>query len=328
MGRLLVLLTTVLLCIAGAGLASAAVAPIIHHSSAARPATVSPPGRVPATAAGDPNTGILPGAATISPSPSNSSLTADTTPASSLADRATAPARVKQATQGVLPNAQVGFEVFDRADNTILTSEDADQQFAAMSVVKLLIALDVLSRNDWATPEGATQQELRQMLANSDDQIANTLWTAGGGPAIVTRMTGTLGLEGTQPPGDPGEWGDTLITPHDMVTVYRYIADQLPKPDQDLILGALAETPKIAADGFDQYFGIPDGMPNISWAVKQGWGTSGAQAVMNSTGLVGSDWRYVVVVLASAPGSSYSTLPAVVTAGAGALTELVGAAAF
>jgi hypothetical protein len=48
---------------------------------------------------------------------------------------------------------------------------------------------------------------------------------------------------------------------------------------------------------------------------------------MNSTGLVGPDWRYVVVVLASAPGNSYSTLPAVVTAGAAALTGLVGAAA-
>lgn len=296
MGRLLVLLTTALLCIAGTGLASAAVAPIIHHSSAARPAT-------------------------------DSSLAAYTAPTSSLTDPATAPARVKQATQAVLPNAQVGFEVFDRDDHTTVTNEDANQQFAAMSVVKVLIALDVLSRNDWATPDSGTQQELRQMLANSDDQIANTLWTAGGGPAIVTRMTSTLRLDGTQPPEDPGEWGDTLITPHDMVTVYRYITEKLPKSDQDLILGALADTPKIAADGFDQYFGIPDGMQNINWAVKQGWGTSGSQAVMNSTGLVGPDWRYVVVVLASAPGNSYSTLPAVVTAGAAALTGLVGAAA-
>ena len=208
MGRLLVLLTTALLCIAGTGLASAAVAPIIHHSSAARPAT-------------------------------DSSLAAYTAPTSSLTDPATAPARVKQATQAVLPNAQVGFEVFDRDDHTTVTSEDANQQFAAMSVVKVLIALDVLSRNDWATPDSGTQQELRQMLANSDDQIANTLWTAGGGPAIVTRMTSTLRLDGTQPPEDPGEWGDTLITPHDMVTVYRYITEKLPKSDQDLILGAL-----------------------------------------------------------------------------------------
>jgi hypothetical protein len=93
-----------------------------------------------------------------------------------------------------------------------------------------------------------------------------------------------------------------------------------------VILTALSGTSKIAVDGFDQYFGIPNGIPHIPWAVKQGWGTSGSQAVMNSTGLVGSDWRYVVIVLACAPVKSYSTLPTVVTAGARALANLVSPA--
>jgi hypothetical protein len=64
-------------------------------------------------------------------------------------------------------------------------------------------------------------------------------------------------------------------------------------------------------------------MPNTGWAIKQGWGTSGSDAVMNSTGLVGPDLRYVVVVLVSAPANSYSELPAVVTTGAAALAGLV-----
>ena len=161
------------------------------------------------------------------------------------------------------------------------------------------------------------------MLANSDDQIADTLWTAQGGPAMVTTMANLLGLTGTQPPSDPGEWGDTLITPQDMVTVYRYITDQLPKPDQNIIFGALSDAPKIAADGSDQYFGIPDGMPHTTWAIKQGWGTSGSHAVMNSTGLIGTDSRYIIVILTSAPESSCTTLPGAVTAAANALTNLV-----
>jgi hypothetical protein len=185
-----------------------------------------------------------------------------------------------------------------------------------------LIALDVLARNNGALPDTGTQQQLHEMLANSDDEIANELWTAGGGPAIVIRMASLLRLTGTAPPNDPGEWGDTQITPEDMVTIYRYVIDQLPKFNQDLILGALYDAPKVAADGFDQYFGIPDGMPNSSWAVKQGWGTSGSQAVMNSTGLVGPQWRYIVVVLACSPASSYATLPMAVTAAAGALASV------
>jgi hypothetical protein len=241
------------------------------------------------------------------------------------ADPATTATTVSQAMRAMLPDVQVGFEVFDRQTGTVLTSQDAGQQFASMSVVKLLIALDVLARDNWA-PDNATQQQLHQMLADSDDGIANNLWGSAGGPAIVTRMVDLLGLTGTQPPEDPGEWGDTLITPQDMVTVYRYITDQLPSPGRDLLLGALSAAPQIAADGFNQYFGIPDGMPNTTWAIKQGWGTSGSHAVMNSTGLVGTNLRYVVVLLASAPANSYSTVPAAVTAGAGALADLVSLA--
>ncbi len=290
----LTLAVTALLCTAGAGLASAEIAPAVQASMVARHSTLTP-----ATAA-------------VAPAADQASIAATT---------------AQQAMQAVLPDAQDGFEVFDRQTGAVLTSHNAGQQFAAMSVVKLLIALDVLAQGNWATPDGGTQQEIHQMLADSDDEIADRLWTAGGGPAIVTRMVGQLGLTGTQPPDDPGEWGDTLITPQDMVTVYRYITDQVPGANRNLLLSALADTPRIAADGFDQYFGIPDGMPHTTWAIKQGWGTSGSQAVMDSTGLVGTDLRYVVVVLASASADSYSTVPAVVTAGAAALAGLVSAAA-
>ena len=227
----------------------------------------------------------------------------------------------------VLPDAEVGFTVFDRQAGTVLASHNAVQQFASMSVVKLLIALDALAGIDRGAPDEVARQKLHQMLAYSDDSIANQLWSSNGGPAIVTRMVGLLGLTGTQPPENLPQWGDTLTTPQDLVAVYRYITDQLPGSDRDLVLGALAVAPQVAADGFDQYFGIPNGMPNASWAIKQGWGTSGSQAVMNSTGVVGADSRYVVVVLASASVRSYSKVPAVVTAGAGALAGLVGATA-
>lgn len=248
------------------------------------------------------------------------------TTAVSTGNRLTTATAVQQAMQAVLPTIQAGFEVFDRQTGMVLTSQNASQQVAAMSVVKLLIALDVLAGHNGVAPDNATQQELRQMLADSDDEIADRLWTADGGPAIVTRMVDLLGLTGTRPPDDPGEWGDTTITPQDMVTVYRYITDRLPDLDRDLVIGALASAPQIAADGFDQYFGIPRGMPQTTWAIKQGWGTSGSQAVLNSTGLVGTDLRYVVVVLACAPAASYSTLPAAVTAGARVLANLVGPA--
>jgi hypothetical protein len=309
---LLTLTATAMLCTVGAGLAPAAIAPTAYGSMVTGHSTPAPPSRSTTVA---------------TPAASGDKPPTPMAAVASAADQATTGAatakRAEQAMHAVLPNARDGFEVFDLHTGTVLTSRHPDQQFAAMSVVKLLIALDALARDNWVTPDGERQQEIHQMLADSDDEIANQMWTAGGGHATVTRMVSRLGLTGTQPPGDPGEWGDTLITPQDMVTVYRYLTDQVPGPDRDLLLGALADAQRIAADGFNQYFGIPDGMPHTTWAIKQGWGTSGSQAVMESTGLVGKDLRYVVVVLASAPADSYSTVPAVITAGASALASLV-----
>ncbi|MGH3975119.1 MAG: hypothetical protein ACRDS9_17590 [Pseudonocardiaceae bacterium] len=297
MRRLLVVVTVTLLCAIGAGLlCAAALASKAYQSIAVQHVTATPL-RPPMT------TAITP----VPPPPENAS----------------AAAKVKQAMHEVVPDAQVGFKVFDRQDNTVLISHDADRQFASMSVVKLLIALDALASDNWTAPDEATRQELHQMLADSNDGIASNLWMANGGPAIVARMVGLLGLTGTEPPEDSSRWGNTLTTPQDVVTVYRYITDEVPGPSRDALLSALADAQRIAADGFDQYFGIPGAMPDTPWAIKQGWGTSGSQAVMLSTGLVGPGLRYVVVVLASAPTRSYSTVPAAITAGTGALADVI-----
>lgn len=234
--------------------------------------------------------------------------------------------KVQQAERAVAPDAQVGVEVFDRHTQTVLTSADSRQQFASMSTVKVVIALDILSSNNWQLPNPATQQQLARMLADSDDTIANAFWAEDGGPAEVTRISDQLKLTGTQPPADPNEWGDTRTTPQDMVTVYRFITDQLSIPARDLILTALAKAPRYAADGVDQYFGIPNALPQTAWAIKQGWGTSDNQAVFHTTGLVGSDCRYIVVVLTSAPAGEYATVPEATTAGTSALATAMGAA--
>jgi hypothetical protein len=300
MRRLLVLVAVALLCAIGAGLLSAAaLASNAYQSIAVHHIAATP---------------LAPLATTAS------------TPVPSPPDNTSAAAKVTQAMHEVVPDAQVGFTVFDRQNNTVLISHDTGRQFASMSVVKLLIALDALASDNWTVPDEATRQRLHQMLADSNDGIASNLWTANGGSAIVTRMVGLLGLTGTEPPEDSSRWGNTLTTPQDVVTVYRYITDQVPGPSRAVLLNALADAQRIAEDGFDQYFGIPVAMPDTPWAVKQGWGTSGSRAVMLSTGLVGPGLRYVVVVLASAPTRSYSTVPAAITAGTGALADVIGPA--
>jgi hypothetical protein len=156
--------------------------------------------------------------------------------------------------------------------------------------VKLLIALDVLERRPAEPP---LRDALWRMLSASDDDVANELWDADGGPEIVTRTARRLALPSTWPPEIVGRWGDTMLGIADVVAIYRHVLDN------DLIVDALAAAPRHGSDGFDQYFGIPT-LPR-PWAIKQGWSTSPRDVVLHTSGLVGAGWRFVVVVLASFP---------------------------
>ncbi|MFI1918491.1 hypothetical protein [Nocardia sp. NPDC020380] len=227
---------------------------------------------------------------------------------------------MQAAVQAASPGTQVGIDVTDTATGTQLVGLNTGQQFYTASVVKLLIALDALNSQGWQ-PDSATSAEISQMLSASDDNIADSLWDANGGDAIVSRMVSLIGLTNTQPPLDPDEWGETLTTPQDVVTIYHYITTVVPEPSRDLIMNALGGADQIAADGTNQFFGIPDAMTGDTWAIKQGWMTLDTSTTLDTTGLVGSGpgqpLRYAVAVLTTQP-SDVSW-----TAGGAALTAAV-----
>lgn len=219
------------------------------------------------------------------------------------------------AAAGAEPNTELGAVVFDRTTGQELLAYDADRQFRSASLVKLLIAIDILDQG----ADAKERKQISRMLSVSDDDIASALWVKDGGPALVTRAAGLIGLRGTEPPEVSGKWGEVKVTAHDMVLVYQYVMDSLPPEDHTLIVDALGRAPEVAADGFRQHFGIPDGL-DMQWAIKQGWGNNTRAMVLHSTGLVGAGWRYVVVLLTEHPlGSGWRTCSKSVTAAAKAL---------
>ncbi|WP_051193181.1 hypothetical protein [Nocardia jiangxiensis] len=225
--------------------------------------------------------------------------------------------KMQAAIQSASPGTQVGIDVVDTTSGATVADLDSGQQFYTASVVKLLIALDELNSRGWQT-DPATTGQLEQMLSASDDDIADTLWDADGGDAIVTRMADLMGLSGTSAPSDASQWGETLTTAQDVVTVYRYLLSTVPQPARDVIMTDLQGAEQTAADGTDQYFGIPDGLTGADWAIKQGWMSLDDSTTLDTTGLVGAGagqpLRYVVVVLSRQPaGVSW-------TAGGNALT--------
>ncbi|HKN96332.1 MAG TPA: hypothetical protein VJX10_04370 [Pseudonocardiaceae bacterium] len=190
-------------------------------------------------------------------------------------------------------DGELSLAVYDRSSRTMVAAYHDERPYYTESVVKLLIGLDSLDH-------GGSTSRVTEMLERSDDGVATSLWDADGGRAIVTRMAAKIGLHHTTPPSRSGEWGDTRTTAGDLVDVYLYILDDAPAGERDVVVNALRHATNIAADGTDQYFGIPYAVGHQApWAVKQGWACCEPGWVLNTTGLVGEDDQYIVIALTS-----------------------------
>ena len=233
--------------------------------------------------------------------------------------------QVGDAVRAIEPGAQVGVLAVNLDTGATVASLAPNDEFYTASVVKLLIALDLLHSDGW-NPDVATSQELEQMIEYSDDNIADNLWDDDGGNSIVTRMASLIGLPGTIAPDDPTEWGETRMTAADVITTYKFITTQVPEPARSVMVTGLENAASTAADGFAQYFGIPNGLPGTTWGIKQGWMQLDSTTVLDTTGLVGfgPHLPYAVAVMTQLPaGASYTTGSQAVTAGAAALKTLL-----
>jgi hypothetical protein len=170
------------------------------------------------------------------------------------------------------------------------------------SVAKLFIADDLLLQE----AKGETQltaddhQTLDVMLRSSDDDAANEFWDRSGGSAIITRVAARYGLKSTTTPYD-GKWWNTMSTAADLVHYYDMLLDGsggLPPERASIILANLAQSTPNGIDGYPQRFGIPDGLFAEPVAVKQGWMCcwSGGNWMHMSTGVIGLDRRYIMVI--------------------------------
>ncbi|GAA3539863.1 serine hydrolase [Amycolatopsis ultiminotia] len=215
------------------------------------------------------------------------------TPAPAADKHASALAEARKALLSKGNDPRLELEVVDLDTCAVELSWKADRPLPTASVVKLLIALDLIDSS--GVPSGSDASAVSDMLSASDDQVASRLWQENGGPSIVERQAGKLGLANTSPPTDTGQWGSARMSPADVLTVYRHITAELPDEERDFLTEAMESAPRNAADGFDQHFGIPRAFEGADWAVKQGWGSSGGRRVLNTTGLVRTESRTFAV---------------------------------
>lgn len=192
-----------------------------------------------------------------------------------------------------------------------MVSNGNGRGMAIASVVKLFIADDLLRRGERLSPEERTLFE--SMLRSSDDSAAEVFWNRGGGSAIVTRVAQRYGLSGTRPPDD-GRWWNTVSTAADLVRYYDMLlsgAGGLARVKADMIVANLAASTPNGIDGtqpggvYPQRFGIPEGLYAVPVAVKQGWMCCiGPDWMHLSTGVIGADRRYIVVIGSDQPAGA------------------------
>ena len=165
----------------------------------------------------------------------------------------------------------VSYLVLNRHTGESVIQHKVHRQFRSASLVKILIALDYFeSRGPGAVVPQEDLALLQSMLRVSDDTAASILWVRGGFEAVVQRMVAKLGLADTEPPEDRRIWGYTALSAADVTKTYRYVLESAHTRFRDFIMGNLRLATRCAADGRDQYFGIPRAVPR-PWAVKQGW---------------------------------------------------------
>ncbi len=198
-----------------------------------------------------------------------------------------------------LADTEIGVTVQDRATGRTSVGKSGSDPLYAASVVKLYTVVDILHRVDTGeiTLTDADRTDIDRALSSSDDDAEDALWTKFDGAVGVARTIELVGLKDSSPPTDPAQWGETLISASDVVSLYDYVLTSMAASSRDMIMGALQNAQDTGADGFDQAFGLIDSPRPAGVAAKQGWMWISSDFYLHSTGVLGPDQRYVVAVL-------------------------------
>lgn len=226
------------------------------------------------------------------------------TPADAAESAATVRAAVAAAEAAAGESTELGVAVLDRATGELGTGARGEEAFYTASLVKVLVVVDMLERqrSGEVTVTPADLALVARALGPSDDAAMNVLWSRFDGAGALGRVAARLGLAATRAPDDPSQWGESLMSAVDAARLWAHVLDGIPAADRDLLLADLAAAPPVAADGFEQDFGLLAPELPVDAIAKQGWMCCfGSVYYLHSAGVVGEDQRHVVVLLGRVP---------------------------
>lgn len=208
----------------------------------------------------------------------------------------------------------VSVAVNDLATGQTWTAGDAGQPQDEASVVKLGILETLLAQHHGGLTPGQAALA-RQMIEDSDNDSATTLWNVVGGADGIRAFDAQAGLTSTVPSpcvrcaGFPWPgWGLTTTTALDQLTLLRQLVSPS-RPLSGAMRGfALSLMENVAPD---QRWGVSGGVPpRVTVALKNGWlplNAAGTDWQINSVGWVAGLGRdYLIAVLSTGnPSEAY-----------------------
>jgi hypothetical protein len=192
----------------------------------------------------------------------------------------------------------------------VLTGPGAGTPVLTASLVKLMVVQQLFARDAAGLLElsALDLDRMRRAVVASDDDAMSLLWDRFDGAELVVAAAAEFGLTGSSPPARAGQWGEAVTTAADTALFLSALADHLPADALATLTGWMGSPARVAADGFDQRYGLlaPAVSAATAAAVKQGWMCCiGARRQLHSAGVL-ADGR-VVVLLGDFPvGTSWS----------------------
>lgn len=193
-----------------------------------------------------------------------------------------------------------GYVVRDRQTGAVYSNANANTLIWTASTIKLAIAEDLINRQRVhaivITPEDRALME--SMLATSNDNAADILWTKFSGPdhRAFNNAFRANGMTSLTPQPTPAgkmfpDWGFQKCTAADLDRLMSNVLDHMNPDDRNYLLDRMRKV------DVNQHWGVWGAGAAMQPGLKNGWSQESSGWVVNSVGFAGPNQRYTLAVM-------------------------------
>ncbi|WP_280835559.1 tat pathway signal sequence [Mycolicibacterium frederiksbergense] len=193
----------------------------------------------------------------------------------------------------------VGYVLRDRVTGVRYANANSSTMIWTASTIKLAMVVDLLTRERAGALRlsGNDRQLMVNMLRDSDNDAADSLWTRYGGADHQAFNAGfpRYGMTDVRPQPGFGDmfpyWGFQKSSTNDLDRLMNYTLTQLNPSDAAAVV---AEMQRVAPA---QQWGVWGAGPTMTPGNKNGWSDEQGGWVVNSVGFAGPKQRYTLAIM-------------------------------